>query len=144
MIGREQILALIPHAGRMCLIERVLRWSEAEILCESDNHRDPAHPLRRAGGLAAVCLIEYGAQAAAIHGALLAPDQTNARRSGMLVSVRDCELAVDCLHDLRGPLRLDVRCELARTDGLIYFFEATNRGHLLARGRISILLAIDS
>jgi predicted hotdog family 3-hydroxylacyl-ACP dehydratase len=152
MIGREQIRALIPHAGRMCLIDRVLRWNEGEILCESDNHRDPAHPLRRAGGLSAVSLIEYGAQAAAIHSALLGSDPElgsdpskadpgKAKRAGMLVSVRNCELHVTRLHELAGPLNVLARRELTRPEGLIYAFEASSAGGPLAEGRITILLA---
>jgi predicted hotdog family 3-hydroxylacyl-ACP dehydratase len=158
MIGRERILDLVPHTGRMCLIERVLEWSDTEIICESDNHRDPAHPLRRPAGLSSVCLIEYGAQAAAIHSTLLGtlmgsdpgsdPESgsdpinvpNNAKRPAMLVSVRNCELRVGHLRDLTGPLKVLARVELARSDGLIYAFEVSNAARPLASGRIGILL----
>lgn len=142
MIGREEILTLVPHAGPMCLIERVLEWDEHSLRCQADNQREPGHPLRRQGGaLAGVHLIEYGAQAAAVHGALLARDASRRRPAGMLVSARDCELYVDQLHELPGPLDIRARRELARPDGLIYSFEVAVADRRLALGRISILLA---
>ncbi len=92
MIGRDEILALVPHAGRMCLIDRVLSWDPSQIHCEADSHRNPEHPLRHLGVLSAVHIIEYGAQAAAIHASLLSAGPASANKAGMLVSVRDCEL----------------------------------------------------
>lgn len=141
MIGREEILALVPHAGPMCLLERVVQWDENCVRCESDNHRDEGHPLRRHGALAGLHLIEYGAQAAAVHGALLAREASRRRQPGVLVSVRDCELLVEHLHELPGPLDIRACRELSRPDALIYSFEIGMGERRLARGRISIMLA---
>lgn len=140
MIRREQILALIPHAGSMCLIDRVANWSEEEIHCETDDQRDPAHPLRRNAGLSALHLIEYGAQAAAIHGALLAPDHAPAKRSGMLIAVRDCELFVDYLHDLPHVLKIHARREATSSDAMMYSFEVSHGSQPIGRGRMTIRL----
>jgi len=71
MLTREQIQALIPHQGTMCLLDRVLAWSAAEITCTASSHLAPRNPLRRDGRLGAICGIEYGLQAAALHGALV-------------------------------------------------------------------------
>ena len=106
MIGRDEILALVPHGGRMCLIDRVLSWDPSQIHCEADSHRDPEHPLRHLGVLSAVHIIEYGAQAAAIHASLLSTDPTSANKAGMLVSVRDCELRVERFDDLLHALEI--------------------------------------
>jgi predicted hotdog family 3-hydroxylacyl-ACP dehydratase len=141
VIRREQILALIPHAGSMCLIGRVANWTEDEIHCETDDHRDAAHPLRRTGGLSAMHLIEYGAQAAAIHGALLAPDHAPAKRSGMLIAVHDCELFVDYLHDLPHVLKIHARREASSSDALMYSFDVAHGGQPVGRGRLTIRLA---
>ena len=65
------IETLLPHAGRMRLIDRVVSYDEQTIVCESDSHRAADHPLAEAGVLSIVCGLEYGAQAMAIHGALL-------------------------------------------------------------------------
>jgi predicted hotdog family 3-hydroxylacyl-ACP dehydratase len=69
---RAEIEQLIPHAGGMCLLERVLAFDDTGLHAQSDAHRDPAHPLRRDGRLSALHLCEYGAQAMAVHGGLLA------------------------------------------------------------------------
>jgi predicted hotdog family 3-hydroxylacyl-ACP dehydratase len=143
VIRREQILALIPHAGSMCLIDRVANWTEDEIHCETDDHRDPAHPLRRDAGLSALHVIEYGAQAAAIHGALLAPDHAPVTRSGMLIAVRDCELFVDYLLDLPHVLKIHARREASSSDALMYSFDVAHGGQPVGRGRVTIRLAPD-
>ena len=46
MIGRTDILALVPHQGAMCLWDEVLEWDADRIRLRAYNHRDPTHPLR--------------------------------------------------------------------------------------------------
>jgi predicted hotdog family 3-hydroxylacyl-ACP dehydratase len=58
----------------MCLLDGVLEWDAQHIVCRASSHRDPANPLRVADTRPAACGIEYGAQAMAVHGALLAAD----------------------------------------------------------------------
>lgn len=140
MIVREQILTLIPHTGNMCLINRAVNWNDTEIHCEADNHRDPAHPLRRTDGLSALHLIEYGAQATAIHAALLAPDAAQAHRTGMLVAVRDCELSVDYLHNLPHVLKIHARQKAMSSDAMMYSFEVSHGSQPIGRGRVTIRL----
>jgi predicted hotdog family 3-hydroxylacyl-ACP dehydratase len=74
-IDVERIRELVPHAGKMCLLERVVDCDTASIRCETRSHLDRANPLRRNGHLSSVCAIEYAAQAMALHGALTAPRQ---------------------------------------------------------------------
>ena len=71
-LGREAIEALVPHKHAMCLWDAVLAWDAERIVLRSDGHRDPGHPLRSGGRLRALHLCEYGAQAMAVHGGLLA------------------------------------------------------------------------
>ncbi len=79
LLDHAAIAARIPHAGRMCLLDRVIAWDEDGIVCESDGHRtddrdrrrDGPHPLVRDGALPATAAIEYAAQAMALHGALI-------------------------------------------------------------------------
>ncbi|HZF26490.1 MAG TPA: hypothetical protein VEZ88_09545 [Steroidobacteraceae bacterium] len=141
MIGRDEILARVPHSGTMCLIDRALSWDQDQIRCESETHRDLRNPLRRAGALSAVHLIEYGAQAAALHGALLAPDPQQASRAGMLVSVRQCELLIDRLEALPDALRIQARREAHGAEALTYSFEVAHDEQILGRGRLMIRLA---
>lgn len=70
MLTRQEILALIPHGGRMCLLDRAVSWDDEKLVAETSCHRDEACPLRREGRLATVALVEPALQAMALHGAL--------------------------------------------------------------------------
>jgi predicted hotdog family 3-hydroxylacyl-ACP dehydratase len=141
MIDHTRIRELIPHAGSMCIIASVIAWDAAQIECLVTNHADANNPLRHLGRLSAVHLIEYAAQAAAIHGALLS-DSSGRQAPGMLAAVRECELQHDTIDQLSEPLTVIARRQLANRDGLIYEFEAlSNDRARLAHGRLSVMLA---
>ena len=138
MPAAATLLGLIPHQGRMCLLDRVERWTATEILCRTRSHLDPANPLRRAGRLAAVCGIEYGLQAAAAHGALAAPSAV----AGWLAAVRSLELATPWLDDA-GFGELAVGATLLHRDagGFIYAFTVHAESHdLLLSGTGTIVV----
>lgn len=142
MITRERILQLVPHAGRMCLIDEVQSWDLAGIQCVARSHRAADHPLRRFGRLSALHLIEYAAQAAAIHGAL----RDEAAPPGMLVSVRDFRSEAGNLDAVAASLLIRAHAQLLRPDAVIYGFEIAGRSDqeplgLLARGRVSVMFA---
>jgi len=140
MIGRDEILSLVPHGANMCLIDAVIEWDELQILCVARNHVRSDHPLRRDGRLSAIHLIEYGAQAMAVHGALLARDQNERARPGMLVSARNFETTRERLDDLAGALEIHGRRELLRGDSMMHSFEARHLGIPIATGRVAVLL----
>lgn len=132
---RAQLLALIPHAGGMCLLDRVIAHSEQEIHCGSRSHRDAGNPLRSGGRLASLHLAEYAAQAVAAHGALRADGRP---RPGMLAALRDIRLHVQQLEDLDCELDVHARRLLAQRDGSLYGFRVLGAGRLLGEGRIAI------
>lgn len=139
MLGRQQIAALIPHQGSMCLLEQVVSWDAREILCRSRTHLDDENPLRRVGRLGAACGIEYGLQAAALHGAL----GEGARQSpGYLAGLRDVTFEVDRLDDpALGTLAIAASLELREAAGLIYGFRLESEaGRPLVAGRATIML----
>ena len=76
-IDKPEIRTLIPHAGTMCLLDNVIDWDDESIVCVTNTHRDANNPLRRHNQLSAVHALEYGAQAAAIHGGLRAVSYTH-------------------------------------------------------------------
>jgi len=142
MIGRDELESLIPHAGGMCLLDAVLEWDDAHLHARSEGHRAAGHPLRHAGRLHAVHLAEYGAQAAAVHGALRArADGDAAPRPGLLVALRDVRLAVEFIDDLPGPLDVHARCLYADDAGTQYAFRIGHAGAILAEGRCAVLHA---
>ena len=69
---RALIAQLIPHQGAMSLLDQIVSWDESNIVATAATHRSTEHPLRDHGRLRAVHLCEYGAQAAALHGGLIA------------------------------------------------------------------------
>src|SRR5215212_1866660 len=95
MLGREAIAALIPHQGAMCLLDRVVDWDKDHVVLATATHRSAENPLRLDGRLRAVHLCEYGAQAMAVHGGLVARAQGQAARPGWLVSLREVKLNID-------------------------------------------------
>lgn len=140
MIGREALQALIPHQGSMCLLDAVVAWDAAQVHATSRTHRQPEHPLRRAGRLAALHLCEYGAQAMAVHGGLLASAQGERARPGLLVSLRAVELHADTLDSLEDELHVHAQMLHADASGWQYGFHIEHRGALLARGRAAVML----
>ncbi|GCB05069.1 hotdog family protein [Ralstonia sp. SET104] len=138
-LDRNWIAARIPHSGAMCLLDAVVAWNDAHIHCTATSHRDPANPLRSHGQLAAVCGIEYAAQAMAVHGALC--DAERARpRTGFLASVRSVEAHVPRLDTIETPL--DIEAERIGGDGnnVLYRFTVRNGARTLLTGRAAVVL----
>jgi len=140
MIGREEIQALIPHQGAMCLWDEVLAWDADGIRLRAGNHRDPAHALRSDGVLRALHLCEYGAQAMAVHGGLRARANGGAARPGVLVALRGVELHVARIDDLPGDLDCEAQVLVETDDSQQYRFRITHAGTLLAEGRAAVML----
>jgi predicted hotdog family 3-hydroxylacyl-ACP dehydratase len=131
---------LIPHQGTMCLLERIVDWSEDAIRLETSTHRSHDNPLRRDGRLRAVHLCEYGAQAMAVHGALLSQSRGARAAPGMLVSLRAVQFSRDYIDDLPQPLIVEAKCLQASTSSLQYSFRITHENEVLAEGRAAVVL----
>lgn len=124
----------------MRLLDHVLDWDDGNIHAVAERHRVHDHPLQHAMHLHAVHLAEYGAQATAVHGALLASARDeNGMRPGRLVSLRDVQLAVEHVDLSNGPLDVHARCLLADQHGAQYDFKVEQRGQLLASGRVAVI-----
>lgn len=138
MLGHAEIEALIPHAGDMVLLDRVLSYDEQSILCVAVNHCAPDNPLRVKGRLPAVCGAEYGAQAAAIHGPVVAGAT---ERAGQLVLLRDIVWQVPDLSVIRDPLMVYAACLHKDGRSLAYGFKITVDDREILRGECGIILA---
>src|SRR5690242_21453201 len=104
MLPKTDWQDLIPHAGTMCLLDAVLEHDATRIHAVSTTHTHPGNPLRAEGRLHAVVLCEYGAQAMAVHGALLARERGGRAQPGYLVSLREVVLQIEYAENLPGPL----------------------------------------
>ena len=138
MVVEGRIAALIPHAGAMCLLERIVHWDDSSVTVATKTHRNPTHPLATRAGLRAIHLCEYGAQAMAVHGGLAAQARGERARPGVLVSLRDVMLGCDFVQDLEGELLVEARRLHDSRTAWQYEFRITHAGRLLAQGRATV------
>src|SRR6187431_3077726 len=122
-MAREDIAALIPHQGGMCLWEHIVEWDDTRIVLETATHRELDNPLRLDGRLRAVHLCEYGAQAMAVHGGLSARADGKEPQPGFLVSLRDVKLNVDYVERFDGELHVSAQRLLESPGSWQYSFE---------------------
>jgi len=127
---------LIPHAGSMCLLDRVIAHSAHDIQCTTRTHTHPDNPLRRDGQLSALHLIEYAAQAMAAHGALA----SGGVQRGVLASVRDIRLHIERIDEIDSELTIHATRRITQSAGSLYDFTVHGSGRLLCQGRIAIVL----
>ena len=140
-IDRATLASLVPHAGAMCLWDEVVDWDAQRIVLRSNGHRDPAHPLRSGNQLRAVHLCEYGAQAMAVHGGLLARERGTDAPPGMLVALRGVALHCASIDDQPGPLECEAEALIAGEGAQQYRFALRLAGALLAEGRAAVMLS---
>jgi len=136
MLDRAAIAELIPHAGDMVLLDRVERWDAEGIVCTTDSHRRPGNPLARDGCVPAVCGIEYGGQAMALHGALTGGGR---RQPGMIANVRGVVLSARTL-DTDHPITVEAHCRAGGDEGVIYRFALRAGERELVSGQAMVRL----
>lgn len=123
-IEHDEIQALIPHAGTMCLLNQVISSNDSSIVCSSISQTYAANPLFRCGLLSARCGIEYAAQAMAVHGGLTAQalDRKNQPKNGYIVMLSNVDFYVETLQEYTN---LYIYCErlMATDSGSKYSFK---------------------
>jgi len=140
MLSRAQIEALVPHAGSMCLLDRVLQWDEAHIVCHAATPTS-SHPLAASQGVPVVAAIEYAAQATALHGALL--DGRRNARNGMLAKLTDVELFAQRLDESSGALDIQAELLVRGASACTYSFMVNDASGCRARGRLLVAFTND-
>ena len=138
-LAHAWIAAHIPHSGAMCLLDEVVQWDEETIRCTATSHRDPGNPLRMNGRLAAVCAIEYAAQAMAVHGAVLGA-ASERPRAGFLASVRNVQTHVERLDTLEAPLVVEATRISGDVNNILYRFVVSCDHQTIVEGRAAVIL----
>jgi len=133
----NELRGLMPHAGSMFLLDRIIGHSEHDIECAARSPLAPDHPLRRDGQISSLHLIEYATQAIAAHGALRA----GGVQRGMLAALRDIRLHVDRIDILDKDLIVHATRRVAQATGALYDFRVSAGGRLLCEGRVAIAFA---
>ena len=139
LLDRTWIAAHIPHQGNMCLLDLVERWNETEIVCRASSHRFLDNPLCADGSLGIANGVEYAAQAMAVHGALLAEDETPPL-VGYLTSVRDVQWHRIRLDDIDSDLTIFAARISGNEVNILYSFTVLAKGETLLSGRASVLM----
>ncbi|HEY6087935.1 MAG TPA: 3-hydroxylacyl-ACP dehydratase [Burkholderiaceae bacterium] len=140
MLKRAEIEARIPHAGSMCLLDRVSAWNATRIVCHAAAPTAD-HPFAKPQGVPAVAAIEYAAQAAALHGALL--DDRQAPRNGMLAKLAGVELVAGRLDEAAGELTVQADLVVQGASGCMYSFMVQHDRVCRARGRLLVVFTHD-
>jgi predicted hotdog family 3-hydroxylacyl-ACP dehydratase len=138
LMTRDDIAALIPHSGSMCLLDGVLSWDENTIICRTASHRLPDNPLHSNGRLAGVCGLEYAAQAMALHGGLTGGGSRPS--AGYLASIRDLVCFVGRLDDISDDLTIRAEKLLGEGNRVIYAFTVRAGDLDLLTGRAAVVI----
>jgi predicted hotdog family 3-hydroxylacyl-ACP dehydratase len=144
MLEKPQWADLIPHQGTMCLLDTVIEWDAGRIACVARSHQRADNPLRSHGMLRAIHLCEYGAQAMAVHGGLLAREHGAVAKPGLLVSLRAVQVHAARIDDLPDPLHVDAEKLLDDATSWQYQFRVRHRDAVLAEGRAIVMLMRDA
>lgn len=134
------IATLVPHQGAMCLWQRVNAADAQSVVLSTASHRNADHPLRSDGELRAIHLCEYGAQAMAVHGGLLARLGDARVRTGLLVALRSVTLHVARIDDLSGALSGHATLLMQGDDSQQYEFRIEHADRCIAEGRAAVML----
>lgn len=139
MIERSQIAQLIPHAGAMCLVDKVVSWDARSIRCLTARHRSSDNPLKRADGkIGAICAVEFAAQAMALHGRLVT-DTSGAPTPGFLASVRDVRLHGRFLDEVVDDIVIDAALLMGDGHSATYSFALNTAAGNLGSGRATVV-----
>ena len=139
LLGREWLASHLPHRGRMSLLHEIVAWDADRLHARARGHRSADNPLRRDGRLPIASAIEYGAQASAAHGALLAGDAP-VPHAGFLVSIRGVRFHASRLDDIADDLDIEVERAGEGAGGVLYAFRVNAARRTLAQGRVTIVL----
>ena len=120
----------------MVLLGEILAWDERTIRCRSTTHAQRDNPLRKDGRLAAVCGVEYGAQALAVHGALVTGGEP---RLGVLAGLRGIRMAVARLDDVAEALAVSAHLIKSEKSGVVYDFAVSVTDRELVAGRATVI-----
>jgi predicted hotdog family 3-hydroxylacyl-ACP dehydratase len=133
MLNADDIAKLIPHGRSMSLLEAVDSWDSNSIVCSSANLFSPQNVLCENGSLDNLILIEYAAQAVAVH-LSLSCQAISTPKPAYLGAVKDVVIGKP-VHEMSGIL-IYADCLLKNSQGAVYTFNVTQEGNALISGKI--------
>lgn len=139
MIKHEELCSLIPHSFDMCLLDHIESWDQDNIICTSCSHLLETNPLRREQSLSSIHLLEYAAQAMAVHGGLHDREQGLQMTEGYLAALRDIKINLCELDKLQANLRIEANQILSQGGNMIYNFTVSTADTELVSGRATVV-----
>lgn len=144
LIEKDEIRELIPHDGSMCLLDKVIEWDEKRIVCCSETHKNKDNPLRHNHRLPVTALIEYGAQAMAVHGGILAKADNNEIQAGYVASLRNVFLAsVEDVSGINNSLQIEAIKQMSSGGNMIYTFTVKSDQQQLVSGQTTVIAVLN-
>jgi len=132
---------LIPHRGRMLLIDRISSVTEKTLCCKSIVRLD--NPFLRDGLLETHALIEYMAQAmAALVGCQDRVDEGSGPNMGFLVSARGVEIAETAIRP-GDEIEVHVRDEGRMIEYGNFQGEVLHKGERVCNGMLSFYQEVE-
>lgn len=148
-LNYQAIEKLLPHAGKMSLLNKVICADEKKLTATAISHKEHDNPLRINGTLSTLNGIEYAAQAMALHGALSAvySGSKNTPQSGYIVAVRNIEIKLPFFPENAGELIIDVEKLMSNDNGFTYQFQINaqlkQEQNELISGKITVFLTSE-
>ncbi len=137
LLNREQIAATIPHGESMCVLDEVLAVDDKKISCLSRRHLDENNPLKEAH-LGVWTLIEYGAQAAAVHKGLTDSDEGAPANTAYIAQVKNVHVSVQKVDD--DVLYIEAICLVSDLSAAAYQITISSKDAELLSGRVTLSL----
>ncbi len=134
------IASLIPHSGKMCLLDHVIDFDEKKIRVIATSHRDADNPLKVDHRLNAVCGVEYAAQSMALHSELISTESPTSPQRGYLASIRKLQLYCHRLDTVFNDVLIESEKVGDDERMLLYKFKLLDQAKVLCEGRLSIYL----
>lgn len=134
-LSKEDFIDLIPHSGNMCLIDQVSEWNEEFIHCCTFSHLAADNPLKDANGFSTIMLLEYGAQAMAIHGGIL----SGQKKPGFLAVIRDAILHSENINHIKKHLLINANAIGLSTAGAMYSFQISANNETLLEASATVI-----
>ncbi|MBA5249034.1 MAG: 3-hydroxylacyl-ACP dehydratase [Gammaproteobacteria bacterium] len=144
MFNPSELCELIPHSGKMCLIDTVEKWDAESITCTTQTHQNHDNPLLANGILPVFALIEYGAQAMAIHGAIIAKESEEEMQAGYLASLKDVNFLNTEINNITSPLTIKATRKFASQGNMIYKFLISSEGNNLISGQATVIAIFNN
>lgn len=148
-IDAKILATFIPHSGRMVLLDHVHEWSDDHIVCAAISHGDKSNPLRINDVISAIHTIEYAAQAASFHAALVSlktqkpldgMERYGAINLAFLAIVRDFQFMEESLDSSEHVLMVHAHRILTGARMLQYGMSATIGDKTVSKGQITLVI----